>query len=62
MAIIVLIGSGITLLALVVTGWKLACRFMVWMLDIPSPYQSAYEAEEQHLPYYLDDRVPPPKL
>lgn len=39
--------------------WQLACFLTRKLLGIPK-YPPFHEAEEQQLPYYLDDRVPPP--
>jgi hypothetical protein len=44
---------------LVTAFWQLACFLTRKLLGIPK-YPPFYEAELQQLPYYLDDRIPPP--
>ena len=58
MIIVIIVLIGISAL-LASAMWQLACWATRKTLGIPKhpPY---YEAKVQQLPWYLDDRVPPP--
>jgi hypothetical protein len=58
---IVLVAGYFGILVVGVAGWKIACWLFRTLLDIPK-YPPVHEAEVQQLPYYLDDRIAPPKL
>jgi hypothetical protein len=58
---IILVAGYFGILVVGVAGWKIACWFFRTILDIPE-YPPIPAAEVQQLPYYLDDRITPPKL
>jgi hypothetical protein len=58
--LIILVAGYFGILLVGVAGWKSACWFFRTILDIPK-YPPVHEAEVQQLPYYLDDRITPPK-
>jgi hypothetical protein len=59
--LIILIAGYFGILVVGVAGWKIASWFFRTILDIPK-YPPMPAAEVQQLPYYLDDRIDPPKL
>jgi hypothetical protein len=59
--LIILVAGYFGILVVGVAGWKIACWFFRALLDIPK-YPPVHEAEVQQLPFYLEDRIAPPKL
>jgi hypothetical protein len=59
--LIILVAGYFSILVVGVAGWKIACWFFRMILDIPK-YPPVHEVEVQQLPYYLDERIAPPKL
>lgn len=52
--------AGIFVCTMLATAcWQTACFLMRKLLGIPK-YPPSYEAEAQPLPFYLDNRIPPP--
>jgi hypothetical protein len=61
LTLIILVGGYFAILCVGVAGWKIARWFFRTLLDIPE-HPPIPAAEVQQLPYYLDDRIAPPKL